>query len=80
MGQLTPKELKKRKKAHADAIEELGTKIITASKVKAYFKTHDMRMDGDLPTAIAREVYKMLYQAVKRTQGRNSKTIRPLDL
>ena len=82
MGQMTPKEIKKRTKVNKAIKDELGTKIITVSKVKEYFKAHKMNMTADAADAVAKELYALLYKAVKRAgpQGRNVKTIRPLDL
>jgi len=69
-----------RLEAHQKAVKEMGVKILTASKIKEYFKYHDVRIDPKLTSALAHEVYGMMLKAVKRVQENARKTARPHDL
>lgn len=59
---------------------DVGAKIITASKVKELIKGMGLRMDGDLPDELAKEVVKMIVRAGARTVDNKRTTVKPCDL
>ena len=65
--------------AHVDFRKEVGAKILTASKLKEYFKAIGINSSGDLPDGIADVVYKAMWRAMQRAYENGRKTVRPCD-
>lgn len=59
---------------------DVGAKLVTASKVKELIKGMGLRMDGDLPDELAKEVVKLIVRAATRTVDNKRTTIKPCDL
>jgi hypothetical protein len=76
-GELTRKEIVRRHKAF---VGEVGVRIITASKIKEYFKEMGIRISGDMNDYVASEVYKLMKKSVVRALQNGRKTVRPWDL
>jgi asparagine synthetase B (glutamine-hydrolysing) len=72
--------LKKVKKAHKAAKEEIAMRIITSSRIKEYYKEHDLRCPPEALEAVAAEVYALLNRSVKRCLSNDRKTIRKYDV
>ena len=66
--------------AGPDFVGEVGVRIITASKIKEYFKEMGIRTSGDMNDYVASEVYKIMKKSVVRALQNGRKTVRPWDL
>lgn len=71
---------KRMAKSHVSFIAESGEKILTKSKVKQYFKSMGLRLDGSTSKSLADKVYALMYEAAARCTGNDRKTVRPVDL
>lgn len=74
---ISPKELKQ---AHLAFKKEVGSRILTASRIKEYFKGLDVRSNSEFIDAVANEVYAMLKKCAMRALRNGRKTVRPWDL
>lgn len=78
--ELTTAQVKKMQKAHMQFREEVGVKVVTASKIKEYFKAVGRRSDSKTAEAVADMVYKAMWKAVTRCDDNNRGTVRPSDI
>jgi hypothetical protein len=76
-GEITRKVLLKR---HKTFVSEVGTRIITASKIKEYFKEIGIRTSSEMTEFVASEVYKLMKKSAVRALQNGRKTVRPWDL
>ena len=72
--------LKKMNNARKAFAEEIGTKILTASKVKELVKSMGLRAGTDFADGLARLVYGEVWKASKRCIANDRKTLRASDL
>jgi len=70
----------KMQKVAAKFYSEVGAKITTASKIKELIKGMGLRMDGELPDYVAKEVIRLIVRAGERTLENKRTTIKPCDL
>jgi len=68
------------KKAHIEFREQHGAKILTASHIKEYFKALNHRSDGELPEALADELYRVMWKAITRCDNNKRVTVTPGDI
>ncbi len=54
--------------------------LIVASKVRAYLKTKEAMMSGDLLDALNKKVQALLDDAVTRCKGNKRTTVKPQDI
>lgn len=54
--------------------------LIVASKVRAYLKSKDAMMSGELLDALSKKVALILDEAVNRCKGNKRSTVKPYDL
>jgi len=59
---------------------EVGAKVITASKVKQFYSSMGLRVDGTLAEELAKKVTKDMLSAALRCVGNQRATVRPVDL
>jgi histone H3/H4 len=59
--------------------EETET-LVVVSKVRAFLKTKDAMMSGDLIDALNKKVYVLLEDAVLRCKGNKRSTVKPQDI
>jgi len=69
---LTPEKLTKSAKAF---YAETGSKIVTASNVKKFFAGMGLRTEAGLEDIIAKNLYREMLAAAKRTIGNKRKTV-----
>ena len=65
---------------HKKFKKEVGVKIVTASKVKTYFKTIGIRASTDMVDETANALYDVLKKACLRAVKNGRKTVRSWDL
>lgn len=70
--ELTPEKLTKSAKAF---YAETGSKIVTASNVKKFFAEMGLRTEKGLEDVIAKDLYRTMLAAAKRTIGNKRKTV-----
>jgi hypothetical protein len=68
------------RKATGNFFEEHGKKVITASKVKEYFSSIGLRVDGTLADSLAKKFTQMMLDSALRCVGNKRTTVRPVDL
>lgn len=71
---------KNMRKATGAFFAEHGTKVITASKVKAYYKELGLRVDSTLAEALAKKFTQMMLDGALRCVGNKRGTVRPIDV
>lgn len=76
---MTPEKMTKAAKKFWDDTT-LGPKVVTASKVKLFFSSMGLRVDGQLSEAIAKKLVKDMLAAANRCAGNQRATVRPVDL
>ncbi len=54
--------------------------LVVASKVRAYLKTKEAMMSGELLEALNKKVYALLDEAVARCKGNKRSTVKPQDI
>lgn len=54
--------------------------LVVASKVRAYLKSKDAMMSGELLEALNKKVYGLLDDAVARCKGNKRSTVKPQDI
>lgn len=54
--------------------------LVVASKVRAYLKTKEAMMSGELLDALNKKVYALLDEAVARCKGNKRSTVKPQDI
>ncbi len=54
--------------------------LVVGSKVKAYVKSKNLHMSGDLLEALSKEVAVLIDKAAKRCEENKRSTVRPADL
>jgi len=57
-----------------------GEKLITKSKLKELIAAMGLRMDGELPSFLAKKLTQDLYKSAMRTLANKRSTMRPEDL
>jgi hypothetical protein len=77
---ISEKEMKALQAAHVKFRNEVGTKIVTASKIKEYCKALDHHCSSDLADEVADMVYKALWKSITRCDGNNRVTVMKVDL
>lgn len=73
----TLREIREARDKFAD---EMGSKIITASKIKELIKSMGLHTSADFVDALAKKNYLDVFKAAKRCVSNDRKTIRPDDL
>lgn len=53
--------------------------LIVASKVRAYLKSKDVKMSGELPEAINKKLQEVLDGAASRAKANKRSTVKPQD-
>ena len=76
----TDADVNKMKKAHITCRKEVGSKILTNSKVKEYFKSLGMRSDKELVDGIADAMYKAMWKGCARAMSNKRSTVRSEDI
>jgi len=66
------------KKRTAKKEEEIPV-FIKATTVKEFVKAANLRCAGDFPEALNKNVHRALKWAIRRAQGNNRGTVRPID-
>ena len=74
---MTPEKMSKAAGAFWD---EVGAKVVTASKVKQFYSGLGLRVDGQLAEALAKHLTKEMLAAALRCVGNQRATVRPVDL
>jgi hypothetical protein len=74
------KQLKEMQAAHVKFRQEVGAKIVTASKIKEYCKALGHHCSSGLEEEVADLVYKALWRSILRCDGNNRMTIMKVDL
>lgn len=54
--------------------------LVVASKVRAYLKSKDAKMAGDLPDALNKKLMAVLDEAAARCKGNKRTTVKPQDV
>lgn len=54
--------------------------IVVVSKVRAFLKSKDAMMSGELLEALNKKVYTLLEEAVARCKGNKRSTVKPQDI
>jgi len=78
--EISEKEMKAMQAAHMKFRSEVGSKIVTASKVKEYCKALGHHCSAGLEEELADVIYKRLWKAVERCDGNNRMTIMKVDV
>jgi hypothetical protein len=73
-------DMKKARKAHEEAMQEIQGSILTQSKIKEYYKSIGVRVSGDFGSFLARRVFEEMFRAVRRMNDNNRTTVQPRDL
>lgn len=76
----TEKSPDQMRKATGDFFALHKTKVITASKVKEYYGSIGLRVDGTLAEALAKKFTQVMLDAALRCVGNKRGTVRPVDL
>ena len=53
--------------------------LVVASKVRAYLKSKNVKMSGDLPEAVNKKLMVILDAAAERAKGNKRSTVKPQD-
>lgn len=53
--------------------------LVVASKVRAYLKSKNVKMSGDLPEAVNKKLMAILDAAAERAKGNKRSTVKPQD-
>jgi len=78
--EFTDDDLNVMKKAHIDFRKEVGAKLLTASKIKDYFKSLGLRSEAELAEGIADHLYKVMWKASSRAMSNKRTTVRSDDV
>jgi len=78
--EFTDEDLNLMKKAHVEFRKEVGAKVLTASKLKEYFKALGLRSDSELAEGIADHLYKVMWKACSRAMSNKRTTVRSDDV
>lgn len=54
--------------------------MVVSSKVRAYLKTKNAKMSGDLPAALNKKLMAVVDEAAARCQGNKRTTVKPQDV
>ena len=68
------------KKENGSSTEEEKEMLIVASKVKAYIKSKNFMTAGDALEAINDKVYRLIDEALARTEANKRQTLKPTDV
>ncbi len=78
--EFTTADINKMKKAHVQFRKVVGAKLLTASKVKEYFKALGLRSDSALAEGIADSLYKAMWKGCTRAMSNKRTTVRSDDI